>query len=315
MKIGVVGSGMVGGAAAFAAVMTGAASEIVLVDVNEKMAQAQAEDILHAVPYAYPARVSAGDYEELQGAGVVLICCGVAQRPGETRLQLLRRNAAIFAEVIPKVVAAAPGAVLVAASNPVDVMTHLTARIAGLPPGHVLGSGTSLDSARLRALVAEHLGVAARSVHANVLGEHGDSEVIVWSSIRVGVFPLASFAEQVGRPVTDVIKQQIDDKVRRAADHIIEGKGATYFGVAAALARIIRAIRHDEKTVLTLTAPSHVKWVTGEVCLSLPRILGAGGVEATLEPSLTADEAAALKRSAQILRKATEAVERGSPDT
>ena len=312
MKIGVVGSGMVGGAAAFAAVMTGAASEIVLVDVNEDLAQAQAEDILHAVPYAYPARVSSGDYEELEGAGVVLICCGVAQRPGETRLQVLKRNAAIFSGVIPKAVAAAPDAVLVAASNPVDLMTHLTARIAGLPPGRVLGSGTSLDSARLRALVGEHVGVAANSVHANVLGEHGDSEVIVWSSIRVGVFPLASFAEQVGRPVTDTVKQQIDENVRRAADHIIAGKGATYFGVAAALARIIRAIRHDEKTVLTLTAPSHAKWMTGEVCLSLPRILGAGGVEATLEPSLTAEEEAALRRSAHIRREATEAVQLAS---
>jgi L-lactate dehydrogenase len=308
MKIGVVGSGMVGGSAAFAAVMTGAASEIVLVDVNEKLAHAQAEDILHAVPYAYPARVSAGDYEELGGASVVLICCGVAQRPGETRLQLLKRNAAIFADVIPKVVAAAPDAVLVAASNPVDIMTHLAARIAGLPTGRVLGSGTSLDSARLRALVAEHLGVAASSVHANVLGEHGDSEVLVWSSVRVGVFPLATFAEQVGRPGTEAVKRQIDEKVRRAADRIIEGKGATYFGVAAALARIIRAIHHDEKAVLTLTTPGYPQCVTGEVCLSLPRVLGAGGVEVTLEPSLTADEDAALKRSAQILREATEAV-------
>jgi L-lactate dehydrogenase len=203
---------------------------------------------------AHPARVFAGDYEDLGRAGVVLICCGVAQRPGETRLQLLKRNAAIFAEVIPKVVSAAPDAVLVPASNPVDLMTDLTAKIAGLPPGRVLGSGTILDSARLRALVGEHLGVAASSVHANVLGEHGDSEVIIWSSIRVGVFPLASFAEQVGRPVTDAVRQQIDEKVRRAADRIIEGKGATYFGVAASLARIIRAVRHDEKAVLTLTA-------------------------------------------------------------
>jgi L-lactate dehydrogenase len=179
MKIGVIGSGMVGGSAAFAAVMTGAASEIVLVDVNEKLAQAQAEDILHAVPYAYPARVSAGHYEELKGAGIVLLCCGVPQRPGETRLQLLKRNAAIFAAVAPKVVTAAPEAVLVVASNPVDLMTDLTAKIAGLPPGRVLGSGTILDSARLRALVGEHVGVASNSVHANVLGEHGDSEVLV----------------------------------------------------------------------------------------------------------------------------------------
>jgi L-lactate dehydrogenase len=210
--------------------------------------------------------------------------------------------------VIPKAVAAAPEALLVAASNPVDLMTDLTAKIAGLPPGRVLGSGTILDTARLRALVGEHIGVAASSVHANVLGEHGDSEVLVWSSIQVGTFPLASFAEQVGRPVTDLAKRDIDERVRRAADRIIKGKGATYFGVAASLARIIHAIRHDEKAVLTLTAPGHAKCMTGEVCLSLPRILGAGGVEATLEPSLTADEEAALKRSAQILREAREAV-------
>jgi len=308
MKIGVIGSGMVGGSAAFAAVMSGAASEIVLVDVNEKLARAQSEDILHAVPYAYPARVYPGDYEQLDGARVILICCGVAQRPGETRLQLLKRNAAIFAEAIPKAVAAAPEAVLVAASNPVDVMTDLTAKIARLPPGRVLGSGTILDSARLRALVGDHIGVAASSVHANVLGEHGDSEVLVWSSIQVGVFPLASFAEQVGRPVTTRVKQEIDERVRRAADRIIEGKGATYFGVAASLARIVQAIRHDEKAVLTLTAPGDARCLTGEVCLSLPRVLGAGGVEATLEPSLTAEEEAALKRSAEILRKATEGV-------
>ena len=308
MKIGVIGSGMVGGCAAFASVMSGAASEIVLIDANEKLAQAQAEDILHAVPYAHPARVYAGDYSELEGAGVVLICCGVAQRPGETRLQLLKRNAAIFNDVVPKVVAAAPDAVLVTASNPVDLMTALTARIASLPPGRVFGSGTILDSARLRALVGDHVGVAASSVHANVLGEHGDSEVLVWSSIQVGVFPLASFAEQVDRPVDDVVKRQIDEKVRRAADHIIDGKGATYFGVAASLARIIHAIRHDEKAVLTLTAPGNAACMTGDACLSLPRILGAGGVEATLEPSLTSEEKVALLRSAEILREATGAV-------
>jgi L-lactate dehydrogenase len=208
---------------------------------------------------------------------------------GETRLQLLKRNAAIFADVVPKVVAAAPDAVLVAASNPVDLMTDLTAKIAGLRPGRVFRSGTMLDSARLRALVGEHVGVASSSVHANVLGEHGDSEVLVWSSIQVGVFPLASFAEQIGRPVTDPVKQQIDQKVHRAADHIIEGKGATYFGVAASLARITHAIRHDEKAVLTLTAPGDEKSMTGEVCLSLPRILGSKGIEATLRPSLTTE--------------------------
>lgn len=308
MKIGVIGAGMVGSSAAYAVVLLTAASEVVLVDVNEKLAHAQAEDILHAGPFLSSTRVSAGHYERLQGAGVVLLCCGVAQRPGETRLQLLERNASIFREVVPKVVAAAPDAVLVVASNPVDILTEVSARIAGLPSGRVMGSGTILDSARLRALVAEHLGVAAPSVHAIVLGEHGDSEVVVWSSIQVGVFPLASYAAQVGRPVTDQVKQLVEDKVRRAAYRIIEGKGSTYFGIGASLARIVQAIHNDEKAVLTLSAPGDGKGPTGDVCLSLLRVLGARGIEATLQSSLTAQEETALKHSAEILREATKAI-------
>ena len=308
MKVGVVGTGMVGSTAAYAVVMAGAASHVVLVDINEKMARAQAEDILHATPFAAPVRVSAGRYDQLRGAGVVLLCCGVAQRSGETRLQLLQRNAGVFRAVVPEVAAAAPDAVLVIASNPVDVMTELTARLARFPRGRVLGSGTILDSARLRALVGEHVGVAADSVHANVLGEHGDSEVLVWSNIQVGVFPLASFAQQVGRPVTEQVKQQIDENVRRAGYHIQDGKGATWFGVAAALARIVQAIRDDEKAVLTLSAPGDERCPTGEVCLSLPRVLGTRGIEATLRPVLSADEDAALRRSARILEDAARGI-------
>ena len=304
MKVGVIGAGMVGSSAAFAIVMTGAASEVVLVDASEDLAHAQAEDILHATPFAAPVRISAGGYDALHGADVVLLCCGAAQRQVETRLALLQRNASIFGNVVPKVVASAPEAVLVVASNPVDVMTDLTAKLAQLPSGRVLGSGTALDSARLRTLVGEHVRVAPASVHANVLGEHGDSEVLVWSSVQVGVFPLASFAEQVGRPVTEAVKQRIDQDVRRAANQIISGKGNTCFGVGAALARLVQAIRDDEKAVLTLSAPGDGNHLTGEVCLSLPRVLGANGIESTLWPPLSAEEEAALKRSADVLRHA-----------
>ncbi len=308
MKVGVIGAGAVGSAAAYAIVMTNAASEVVIVDVNEKLALAQAEDISHATPFAAPARVWAGPYKDLQGADVVVLCCGTNQRPGEARLQLLQRNAAIFREVVPRIIAAAPDAVLVVATNPVDIMTDLTARIAALPFGRVFGSGTILDSARLRTLVGEHVGVAGSSIHANVLGEHGDSEVLVWSSIQVGVFPLESFANSVGRPVTDQVKQAIDEKVRRAAYRIIEGKGATSFGIATSLARIVSAIRDDEKAVLTLSTPGDGEEPTGDVCLSLPCVLGARGVEAVLRPPLTAEEEAALRRSAEILREATRGI-------
>src|SRR5215813_2590828 len=203
MKVGIVGSGLVGSTAAYTMVMNGAASEVVLVDLNENLAQAQAEDILHATPFASPVRVWAGTYEQLREASVVVLCCGVGQRPGETRLQLLERNAGVFRQVIPQVVTVASEAVLVVASNPVDMMTDVTARIAQLPPGRVLGSGTILDTARFRTLVGEHIGIAPRSIHAYVLGEHGDTEVMVWSSIKIGGVTLTSFAEQVGRPLTD----------------------------------------------------------------------------------------------------------------
>lgn len=308
MKVGVVGAGLVGSSAANDVALLAAASEVVLVDANEKMARAQAEDILHGGPFLSPTRVSAGGYEDLKGAGVVLLCCGVAQKPGETRLQLLGRNAAIFREVVPKVVAAAPDAVLVVATNPLDVMTALTAKIARLPAGRVLGSGTILDSARFRALVAAHVGVAAPSVHAVCLGEHGDSQVLVWSNVQVGVFPLVAYAEQVGRPITDQVKQRIDEKVRRAAYHIIEGKGATCYGVGASLARIVRAIHDDEKLVVTLSAPGDGTGPTGDACLSLLRVLGARGIEATLHSSLNAEEEAALKRSAEVLREASKGI-------
>ncbi|MBV9286417.1 MAG: L-lactate dehydrogenase [Hyphomicrobiales bacterium] len=308
MKVGVVGAGMVGSTAAYSLILTGVASEIVLVDRNEKLAQAQAEDLSHATPFTEQVRLSAGPYEELQGAEVILLCAGAAQRGGETRLQLLQRNASIFHEVVPQVVAAAPDAVLVVASNPVDVLSDLTAKIAKLPKGRVFGSGTILDTARLRTLVGEHVGVASSSVHANVLGEHGDSEVMAWSNIRIGAIPLASFAEQVGRPVTEPVKQEIDKKVRDAAYRMIEAKGSTSYGIGMSLARIVRAISDNEKAVLTLSVPGDGKGPTGDVCLSLPCVLGARGVEAVLHPPLTSEEEAALKRSAQILREAGQAV-------
>jgi len=308
MKIGIVGAGMVGSTAGFAVVMNAIADEVVLVDVNEKLAQAQAEDIFAATPFGSAVRVSAGHYEQLEGAQAVLLCCGVAQRKGETRLQLEGRNASIFSQVVPQVVKAAPDAVLVVVSNPLDVLTDLTARISQLPPGRVLGSGTVLDTARFRTFLSEHLGVSPHSIFAYVLGEHGDSEVPVWSSIQVGGIPLASVAEKAVRPITDSLKAQIDEKVRRAAYRIIEGKGMTNFGIGATLARLVRAIRDDERAVFTLSAPGTGEAPFGNACFSLPRVLGSRGVVATLHPVLSAEEEEALKRSALVLQQASQAL-------
>src|SRR4051794_4733238 len=224
MKVGVVGCGFVGSSAAYAMVLRGITSEVALVDINTALASAHAEDILHAVPFGSPARVVAGGYSALDGASAVILACGVNQKPGETRLQLLSRNAEVFWSVIPQVLAHAPNAVLVVASNPVDLITQIVTDISGLPPARVVGSGTILDTARFRALLGEHLGIAPQSVHAYVLGEHGDSEVLAWSSAKAAGVPIETFAAQSGRAFSAETKSQIDEKVRRAAYRIIEGK-------------------------------------------------------------------------------------------
>ena len=300
MEIGIIGCGFVGSSSAFAIALVGAATELILVDLNANLAKAHAEDILHATPFSEPVRVAAGDYSTLKGAGLIVLACGVGQKPGESRLKLLERNVHVFQNVVPRVLEHAPDSILLIVSNPVDIMTQVVTKISALPPERVIGSGTILDTARFRTLLAEHLGLAPHSVHAYVLGEHGDSEVLAWSSGKIGGVPVIEFAEQIGRRITDDVKARIDDGVRRAAYRIIEGKGATYYGIGAGIARIAKAIRDDEGAVLTL---SNVEGLNG-VSLSLPRVLKAKGIEATIQPTLSNEEEEALKRSAEILRKA-----------
>jgi len=304
MKVGIIGCGFVGSTAAYAMALMSAVSEIVLIDLNASLAQAQAEDILHATLFVRPIRITAGNYGDLAGAGLVVLACGVGQQPDETRLQLLERNVKIFESVTSQVVRAAPDAVLLITSNPVDLITRVVAKLAGIPPRRVIGSGTILDTARFRALLGEHLGVAPLSVHAYVLGEHGDSEVLVWSSAMMGGIPLLQFAEQMGRPVTKEVQGRIDDSVRNAGYRIIKGKGATYYGIGAGLAQIARAIRDDEQVVLTVSASTTGVEYLPETTLSLPRIIGREGVHSLLQPVLSTDEQTALVKSAEILREA-----------
>lgn len=301
MKVGIVGTGMVGSAAAFALVLGGGATEIVLVDHQSARALAEAEDISHAAPFGRPVVVRAGGYPDLAAAGVVILAAGVAQKPGETRLQLLERNAEVFRSVISQVMRQAPDAILLIATNPVDVMTHVATRLAGLPPSRVIGSGTILDTARFRSLVGRHLGIAPQSVHAYVLGEHGDSEVLAWSAARAGSVALATFAAQVSAPITDAVRSEIDDGVRRAAYRIIAGKGATWHGIGAGLARIVRAIAGDEGAVLSVSTRTADIGGVASVTLSLPRVLGRSGIRAELRPDLDRIETAALAASARLL--------------
>ncbi len=312
MKVGIVGSGNVGAAAANAIVLRGVAREVVLVDINTKRAQAEAEDILHAVPFSNAVVVRAGDFAELVGCAVVIITAGVAQKPGETRLELLSRNAAIFQAMVPQIVAHAPEAVLVVATNPVDIMTHLAARYAvplGVPRSRVLGSGTTLDTARFRSILGRALDVDPEHVHAYVLGEHGDSEVLAWSLVTVGTVPLENYARARGIELSEVLYAQVDDGVRRAAYRIIEGKGSTYYGIGAALARITQAILRDQRSLLTVSVPVAELDDVRDITFALPAIIGGQGLIDVLPAPLNQAEQALLIASARTLHQALNALE------
>jgi L-lactate dehydrogenase len=307
MKVGIVGSGLVGATAAYALVLRGVGREIVLVDKNVQRAAAEADDIRHAVPFAEALEVRAGGYDDLAGSELVIICAGANQRPGETRLQLLQRNALVFKEVVPAILAQTPQTVLLVATNPVDVMTHLTARFAarhGLKTSQVLGSGTTLDTARFRSLLAGKLGIDSHHVHAYVVGEHGDSEVLTWSLATVGVTPMMEFARLRGVCLDEGSRQEIDEKVRRAAYTIIGGKGATYYGIGCALARIAHAILHDQRTILTVCSPAADVLGVRDVTVALPRLVGGEGVLETFPLPLDEEETEKLRQSAGVIRQA-----------
>ena len=306
-KNGIFGAGFVGSAAAYAMVMSDVGREIVLVDLNAKRAEAEANDIRHAVPFAHPVDVHAGDYAALQGCRAVVITAGVNQKPGETRLQLLERNAAVFRQVVPNILRHAPDAILVVATNPVDVTTHMTAHFArefGLPSTRVVGSGTTLDTARFRTLLGQRLGVDARHIHAYVVGEHGDSEVLTWSLVTIGGMALDDFAQRRAVTLGEAERTEIDIAVRRAAYSIIEGKGATFYGIGAALTRIVDVILSDQRAILTVCTPAAEVAGVRDVTVALPRLVGGEGVLDAFPLPLSEEENEKLRRSAQTVRDA-----------
>ena len=305
MKTGIVGSGFVGATAAYALVMRGVGRRVVLVDQNKARAEAEADDILHAVPFANPLQVKAGDYSDLADCKVVIVSAGVGQKPGETRLELLGRNARVFEQVIPNVLRYAPNAILLIATNPVDVMTHIAAHYAsqfGVPSSRVLGTGTTLDTARMRTLIGRRLNVDSHHIHAYVLGEHGDSELLPWSLVTVGGIPLDEFC--TGRDVSFCPDDyaDVDERVRKAAYRIIEGKGATYYGIGSAIARIVEVILQDERSILTVCSPMNEVEGVKDVTVSLPNLVGGDGIIKTFYPNLFRSEAEALKASASLVR-------------
>ncbi len=301
-RVAIVGAGHVGATFAYALLLGGLATEIVLVDINRDRAEGEAMDLNHTVPFAHPTRIWAGDYADCAGAIVTVIAAGAAQKPGETRLDLVRKNAAIFRQIVPQVVQHNPEGILLIATNPVDVLTYVTWKLSGLPAQRVLGSGTILDTARFRYLLSQHFGVDPRSVHAYIIGEHGDSEVPVWSLANIAGMRLPAFCAVHGLTYDRAAMDEIFRQTRDAAYHIIERKGATYYAVAAGLMRIVEAILRDQSTVLSVSSLIEDYYGIRDVCFSLPTVVDRGGVERVLRLDLAPEEIEGLRQSAQVLK-------------
>jgi len=301
-RIAIVGTGHVGATFAYALLLGGLVAEIVLMDVNRAKAEGEVMDLNHTVPFAHPTRIWAGNYPDCAEAIVTVLAAGAAQKPGETRLDLVKKNATIFRQIVPEVVRHNPHGLLLIATNPVDVLTYTTWKLSGLPARQVIGSGTILDTARFRYLLSHYFGVDPRSVHAFIIGEHGDSEVPVWSLANIAGMRLPDFCAAQGLDYNQVVMEDIFRQTRDAAYQIIERKGATYYAVAAGLMRIVEAILRDQSTVLSVSSLIEDYYGVSDVCLSLPAVVNRSGVERVLKLDLSPQEIEGLRRSAEVLK-------------
>jgi L-lactate dehydrogenase len=301
-RVAIVGAGNVGSTFAYALLLSGLAAEIVLIDANRAKAEGEAMDLNHAVPFTHPTRIWAGDYADCAGAMVTVLTAGANQKPGQTRLECLQANARIWREIVPQIARHNPGGILLVATNPVDVLTYAALKLSGMPSARVLGSGTILDTARFRFLLSQHFGVDARSVHAYIIGEHGDSEVPVWSLANIAGMHLPDYCRAQGLPFEQSQMEKIFESTRDAAYHIIERKGATYYAVAAGLLRITQSILRHQNTVLSVSSLIDNYYGISDLCLSLPTVVDRGGIQQVLRLELDDAETAKLRHSADVLR-------------
>ncbi len=302
-KVGLIGTGMVGASFAYSLMQSGMVSELVLIDKDAARAEGEAMDLNHGLPFTRPMRIVAGDYDLLSDADVVVICAGANQRPGETRLDLLQKNAGVFQDIIPKVVAANPNTIIVIATNPVDILTQISAELAGLPPGCVIGSGTTLDSARFCFNLGDYFDVDPRSVHAWIVAEHGDSAVPVWSLADVAGVPLRDFRGPNGKNLERADMQRIFEQTRDAGYEIIQRKDSTYYAIGMALLAIVVTILRDQRTVLPVSLPLAGQFGVTGMALSLPAVVGHRGVDQILELPMNDEEIAGFKKSAATLKE------------
>ena len=302
-KAAVIGCGFVGSATAFTLMQSRLFSELVLLDVNMEKADGEAKDIAHGIPFAGQMKIYAGTYDDAADAAIIIITAGANQKPGETRLDLVQKNTAIYQSIIPEIVKRDFGGILLIVSNPVDILTYVALKLSGLPENRVLGSGTVLDTARLKYALGEHLGVDSRSVHSFIIGEHGDSEIAAWSSTNVSGIPLNDFCEMRGHFNHDAAMDAIAEKVKNSAYEIISKKQATYYGIAMSVKRICECIVRNERSILPVSAMMHGEYGIEDITLSMPAIVGIGGVETHVPIALSEEEAKKLVESAGKLKE------------
>lgn len=304
LKVCVVGVGQVGSTFAYALMIRGLASEIVLIDANKDLAAGQAEDMSHGLPFVSPTNVHAGDYSDCRHADIIVITAGAAQKQGESRLDLTKRNVDIFSTIIPEISKYAQEAILIIVSNPVDVLTFAAVKFSGLPRSRVMGSGTTLDSSRFRYLLSRQIGVDPRNVHAYIIGEHGDSEVPVWSLVHVSGVQLDDYCQALHINMQAKIRNAIFENVRTAAYHLIEKKGATYHAIGLATLTVLESIMRDQNSLHTVSSYIEDYYGISDVCLSVPTKINRKGVNERVLLRLSSDEVAALQKSAAVIKTA-----------
>ena len=308
-KIGVIGCGYVGATIAYTLMSSGLVSEIVLIDIDENKARSEAMDLNHCLPFISPMQIYAGNYNQLEDASIIIVAAGANQKEGETRIDLVQRNTKITTSIIERVSAVNKECIILMVSNPVDVLTYVALQVSGFPPSRVIGSGTVLDSARLKFLVGERLGVDSRNVHTFIIGEHGDSELAVWSSANVSGLDLKDYfpiCENCGR-YEDLYG--IYDYVKNSAYEIIKGKGATYYAIAQATLRIVTSILKDQNTILPVSTLVDGHYGLEDLCISVPAVIGKNGISHVLDIPLNEDEYRRLQASAKTLKEVIDSLE------
>lgn len=308
-KCAVIGCGFVGSTSAYALVESGLFSELVLLDSNQEKAEGEAMDLSHSVPFTRPMKIYAGTYDDLAECALVIISAGAGQKPNETRMDLVQKNVAIFKEIIPRITQRNQECILLVVTNPVDILTYVTLKLSGFPANRVIGSGTVLDTARLKYLLGEHLGVDSRSVHAFIIGEHGDSELAVWSSANVSGIDLQDFCALCGKCDEKETMQSLYEDVRDSAYEVIRKKGATYYAVAMAVRRIVECIVRNEHSVLPVSSLISGHYGLNDVCLGIPAIVGRSGIEKVLDIPLDETESSNLQASAAKLKAVLDSLE------